>query len=139
MTKYLLDTNVVSELRRADRCDVRVAQWQSGTEPQSCFLSAISLMELRLGIELALRRDRKAGEALQSWYQNKVRPGFAGRILAVGDAVAESCAQLHAERPRSFRDSLILATALVHRLVLVTRNVHDFDHGEVPVINPWKG
>lgn len=139
MTKYLLDTNVISELRRADRCDARVAEWQSRAEPQSCYLSAISLMELRLGIELALRRDRKAGEALQAWYQNKVRPGFAGRILVVGDTVAESCAQLHAERPRSFRDSLILATALVHRLVLVTRNVDDFAHPTVPVINPWKG
>lgn len=134
---FLLDTNVVSELRKAARCDVRVAAWQEARKTEACFLSAITLLEIRLGIELARKKDWNKAKSLEVWLDGRVRRSFAGRILAVDEAVGEMCGRLHAERPRSFRDGLILATAAVHQLAVVTRNVKDFADGGVKVINPW--
>ena len=134
---FLLDTNVVSELRRAARCDARVAAWQAAQKPEACFLSAITPLEIRLGIELARKRDRNKAKALEAWLEERVKRGFAGRILAVDELVGEMCGRLHAQRSRSFRDGLILATAAVHQLTVVTRNVKDFADGDVRVINPW--
>ena len=134
---FLLDSNVVSELRKAARCDARVAAWQAAQNPEVCFLSAITLLEIRLGIELARTRDRTKAMVLEAWFEERVKPGFAGRILVVDDKVSELCGLLHAERPRSFRDGLILATAAVHELTVVTRNVKDFADSAVQVINPW--
>jgi len=134
---FLLDTNVVSELRKAARCDVRVAAWQAAQKPEACFLSAITLLEIRLGIELARKKDRNKAKGLESWLEGRVRRSFTGRILAVDEAVGEMCGRMHAERSRSFRNGLILATAAVHRLAVVTRNAKDFADGGVKVINPW--
>lgn len=134
---FLLDTNVVSELRKASRCHTRVAAWQAAQERESCYISAITLLEIRLGIELARKKDRKKAESLEAWYQDRVKPGFAGRVLPVDEAVGEMCGRLHAEGPRSFRDGLILATAAVHQLTVVTRNVKDFRGGGVAVVDPW--
>lgn len=134
---FLLDTNVVSELRKAARCDVRVAAWQAAQKPEVCFLSAITLLEIRLGIELARKKDRNKAKGLEVWLERRVKRSFAGRILPVDETVGEMCGRLHAERPRSFRDGLILATAAVHQLAVVTRNVKDFADGGVRVINPW--
>ncbi len=137
MPDFLLDTNVVSELRRGAKCDARVAAWQAAQSLEVCHLSVISLMEIRLGIELARRRDPKHGEILQTWYDTKVRPAFSKRMLPVTPEIAEKCAVLHAERTRPFRDSLILATALIHNLVVVTRNTKDFIDSPAQVLNPW--
>ena len=134
---FLLDTNVVSELRKAARCHVRVAAWQAAQKPEACFLGAITLLEIRLGIELARKKDRNMAKGLEAWLEGRVKRSFAGRILAVDEAVGDMCGRLHAERPRSFRDGLILATAAVHQLAVVTRNVKDFADGGVKVINPW--
>lgn len=134
---FLLDTNVISELRKASRCDARVSAWQRVQKPKACFLSAITLLEIRLGIELARKKDRKKAEYLEAWYEGRVKPAFVGRVIAVDEAVGEMCGRLHAGKPRSFRDGLILATAMVHRLTVVTRNVKDFAGGGVKVINPW--
>jgi predicted nucleic acid-binding protein len=122
MPEFLLDTNVVSELRRAKKCDPSVAAWQKSQLVESCYLSVISLMEIRLGIELAKRRDAVGAKALARWYEGQV---------------AEECAALHATRTRPFRDALILATAKVHRLTVVTRNEVDFVDAGTPVLNPW--
>jgi predicted nucleic acid-binding protein len=134
---FLLDTNVVSELRKASRCDPRVSAWQAAQKPETCFLSVITLLEIRLGIELARKSDRKKAATLGTWFEDRVKPAFAGRILAVDDPIAEMCGRSHAEGPRSFRDGLILATAAVHQLAVVTRNVKDFADSSVKVINPW--
>jgi predicted nucleic acid-binding protein len=134
---FLLDTNVVSELRKAARCDARVAAWQDAQKPERCFLSAITLLEIRLGIELARASDRKKANVLETWLEQRVKPGFAGRILPVDQKVAEMCGRIHAVGPRSFRDGLILATAVVHELTVVTRNVKDFAGGGAEVIDPW--
>ena len=137
MPDFLLDTNVVSELRRGVKCDACVAAWQTTQALDSCYLSVVSLMEIRLGIELARRRDPQQAEILQRWYHTKVRSAFSKRTLPVTPEIAEKCAELHAGRPRPFRDSLILATALVHNLVVVTRNTKDFIDSPAHILNPW--
>jgi predicted nucleic acid-binding protein len=137
MPDFLLDTNVVSELRRGAKCDARVAAWQAAQSPEACHLSVISLMEIRIGIELARRRNAKHGELLQTWYDTKVRSAFSKRTLPVTPGIAEKCAELHAERTRPFRDCLILATALANNLTVVTRNTKDFSDSAARILNPW--
>jgi len=137
---YLLDTNLVSELRkvRSGKADPGVAAWADGVDASSLFLSSITLHELELGVLLAERRDPTQGVLLRHWLQQAVMPAFAGRILAVDAAVARRSAALHGPDPKPFRDGLIAATALVHRLVVVTRNLADFEATGVPLLNPWQ-
>ena len=137
---YLLDTNVVSELRKGKTGKVNrnVSAWAKGVSPPTLFLSAISILELEIGILLIERRDRAQAVILRSWMEDHVLPAFDGRILAVDTAVARKCASLHVPTPRSDRDSLIAATAIVHGMTVVTRNVSDFEPTGVTVINPWQ-
>jgi predicted nucleic acid-binding protein len=138
---YLLDTNVVSELRKtnSDRADRLVTAWARGIAAESMFLSAISVLELERGTLLMERRDPAQGAMLRSWMENLVIPSFAGRILPVDTPVALRCAALHVPDPKSYRDALIAATALVHGMTVVTRNVSDFEPSGVAVLNPWNG
>jgi predicted nucleic acid-binding protein len=135
---YLLDTNIVSELRKTNtgKADRRIKAWADGVDAASMFLSAITLLELELGKLLMERRDSRRGAMLRSWVESQIPPAFDGRILAVDAAVAQRCAALHVPNPRSYRDSLIAATALVHGMTIVTRNVKDFTPTGVPVLNP---
>jgi len=137
---YLLDTNLVSELRkvRSGKADPGVAAWADKVDASSLFLSAITLHELELGVLLAERRDPTQGSLLRHWLEQAVMPAFAGRILEVDAAVARRSAALHGPDPKPFRDGLIAATALVHRLVVVTRNLADFEATGVPLLNPWQ-
>jgi predicted nucleic acid-binding protein len=137
---YLLDTNVVSELRKGKTGKVNrnVSAWAKGVSPPTLFLSAISILELEIGILLIERRDRAQAVILRSWMEDHVLPAFDGRILAVDTAVARKCAALHIPTPRSDRNSLIAATAIVHGMTVVTRNVSDFEPTGVTVINPWQ-
>ena len=136
---YLLDTNVVSELRKAKtgKADVNVVAWANSVPPASLFLSAISVLELETGILLIERRDPGQGKMLRDWFENQVLPAFEGRILVVDAAVARQCASLHVPDPRSDRDALIAAAALVHRMTVATRNVGDFKPTGVDILNPW--
>jgi predicted nucleic acid-binding protein len=134
---YLLDTNVVSELRRADRADTRVRAWADSAPAGAVFLSAISILELELGVLLSERKDPPQGRLLRRWLDAQVLTQFEGRILAVDLEVARQCARLHVPDPRSSRDAMIAATALVHAMTVVTRNVPDFAPTGVPVLNPW--
>jgi predicted nucleic acid-binding protein len=136
---YLLDTNVVSELRRAKtgKANPSVITWVESVSVGSLFLSAISVLELELGVLLIERRDTQQGVLLRAWFEHQVLPAFAGRILAVDVAVARRCARLHVPDPRSERDALIAATALNHRLTVVTRNEADFQPTGVKMLNPW--
>jgi len=137
---YLLDTNVVSELRkvRAGRSDPGVDAWADQVEPGSLFLSTITLHELELGVLLMERRDAKQGSLLRQWLEQAVLPAFGGRILVVDAAVARRSAALHGPDPQPFRDGLIAATALEHNLVVVTRNLADFEATGVKLLNPWQ-
>ena len=136
---FLLDTNVISELRKAGdgKADPAVVAWLSGMDASAFYLSAITVMELDLGIRLIERRDVAQGARLRSWFENQVLPEFADRTIPVDTAVALRCAPLHVPDPRPERDAFIAATALVHGMTIVTRNVADFrTAGFADVINP---
>ncbi len=137
---YLLDTNVVLELRKAKtgRADKNVMSWAQGVRPFELFLSVLSVLELEQGLLLIGRRDRAQAAMLRDWLENQVMPAFAGRVLPIDIPVALRCAKLHVPDPGGERDSLIAATALVHGMTIVTRNVADFAKSGVPIINPWK-
>jgi len=134
---YLLDTNVISELRKGRGAHEGVRKWAQALPATSLYLSVISILELEIGILLMERRDRRQGEALRAWMNTYVVPTFIGHILPVDIAVVQRCAALHVPNPRSDRDALIAATALVHGLIVVTRNTSDFRSTGVDVINPW--
>jgi toxin FitB len=136
---YLLDTNVVSELRkiRAGKADSRVAHWADSVDAANLYLSAITIQELEIGVLLIERRDAAQGAVFRAWLNAHVLPAFAGRILAVDTAVALRSARLHVPDLRPVRDALIAATALVHGMRVVTRNVADFEPTGVPTLNPW--
>ena len=134
---FLLDTNVISELRRPERTDDNVLRWAKAVPTASFFLSAISVLEIELGALQVARKDALQGAVLRAWIDDQVLPRFDGRILPVDTNVAMRCARLHVPDPRAERDSLIAATALVHGLMVVTRNVVDFEPMGVPLLNPW--
>ena len=136
---FVLDTHVVSELRRAKagKADKNVTVWALSVPHRALFLSAITILELETGALLVERRDPTQGAMLRAWIDGHVLPAFAGRVLAVDTAVAQRCARLHEPDPRSDRDSIIAATALVHGMTVVTRNVADFELTGVPILNPW--
>ena len=135
---YILDTNVVSELRKGKKAEHRVRMWDQSVPAASLYLSAISIMELEVGILLVERRDQKQGSVLRAWMESYVLPSFAGRILAIDTDVAQRCAALHVPNPKPERDALIAATALFHGLTVVTRNVSHFHSMGVPVVDPWQ-
>ncbi len=137
---YLLDTNVVSELRKIGdgKADARVAAWVDTEDAESFFISAITILELERGVLGIQRRDAAQGARLRAWLDNHVRPEFAGRILPIDDQIAMRCVHLHIPDRRNEVDALIAATALVHGLTVATRNVRDFEGTGVVVVNPWQ-
>jgi predicted nucleic acid-binding protein len=134
---YILDTNVISELRKARKTHPNVKKWAEPLPSASLYISVISVLELEIGILLVNRRDQQQGAILRAWMDGHVLPTFSNRILAMDTAVAQRCATLHVPNPRSDRDALIAATALVHGLTVATRNVADFERTGVGVFNPW--
>ena len=137
---YLLDTNVISELRKAKSisCNQNVIDWAKNVSPSSLYISVITILEIEIGVLLVERRDPAQGAVLRSWLNAHVLPVFAERILYIDVAVAQRCAKLHVPNPHSDRDALIAATALVHGMTIVTRNVNDFNQTEVEILNPWQ-
>lgn len=134
---FLLDTNVISELRRRDKSDRNVVAWASAIPVNSFFISVISVLEIELGAQLMARKDAAKGAVLRAWIDQQVLRRFEGRIIAIDASVAQRCASLHVPNPRPDIDALIAATALVHGLTVVTRNIADFDATGVALINPW--
>jgi predicted nucleic acid-binding protein len=136
---FLLDTNVISELRKAGdrKADATVVAWLSSADAESFYLSALTLMEIEVGILRMERWDVAQGARLRAWMNHHILPEFAERTLPVDRAVALRAAHLHAPDPRPDRDSLIAATALVHGMIVVTRNTADFTPTGVAVMNPW--
>lgn len=136
---YLLDTNVVSELRKAKsgKADKNVVSWANSISATTLFLSTITILELETGVLLVERRDATQGAVLRSWLNNHVLPTFSDRIIVVDIAVAQRCAKLHVPDPCSDRDALIAATAMVHGMTVVTRNIKDFESMGVELLNPW--
>ncbi|MBC3830106.1 type II toxin-antitoxin system VapC family toxin [Undibacterium amnicola] len=137
---FILDTNVVSELRkvRLGKADENVARWADSVNTIDLYLSVITIQELEIGILLVERRDTLQGAMLRSWLNSHVLPAFANRILPIDTLVARRSAQLHVPNPQPIRDGLIAATALVHGMMVVTRNVDDFKSTGVQILDPWE-
>lgn len=135
---HLLDTNVVSELRKSPASiDPSVRDWVGRQSPESLFLSVITVMELEIGVARVERRDREQGRRLRAWLDERVLSAFRNRVLAVDLEVAQRAARMHVPDPRPERDTLIAATGLVHAMPVVTRNARDFRATGVDVVNPW--
>jgi len=136
---YLIDTNVLSEFRKAEsgRADPGVASWASQTVADSMYLSVVTILELQIGALRIERRD-PAQSAIRRWINDYVMQVFAGRILSADSEIALRCAPLHVPDKRPERDAWIAATALVHGMTVVTRNAADFQPMGVPVLNPWE-
>ncbi len=135
---FLLDTNVVSELRkRSDVVDAQVLGWARRYPARDLYISVVTVMEIELGVALLERRDRRQGTVLRQWMESGVLAGFAGRILPVDTEVAVRAAHLHVPDPRPARDAFIAATADVHGLTVVTRNLKDFQPTGVAALDPW--
>jgi predicted nucleic acid-binding protein len=137
---YVLDTNVLSELRkvRLGKADANVTAWTESVDAADLFVSAITIMELELGVLSIERKDATQGAMLRGWLEQHVLPEFSGRTLSIDTAVAQRCARLHVPDKRGERDALIAATALVHGMAVVTRNVADFEPTGVTIVNPWE-
>ena len=136
---FVLDTNVVSELRkvRFGKADKNLAAWTESVDAADLFVSAITIMELEHGVLSIERKNAAQGALLRSWLEQHVLPEFYRRTLPVDIAVAQRCARLHVPDRRGERDAFIAATALVHGMTVVTRNIADFKPTGVPLINPW--
>ena len=137
---FVLDTNVVSELRkvRLGKANTNVTAWAESVDAADLFVSAITIMELELGVLAIERKDATQGAILRLWLEQHVLPEFSRRTLPVDTAVAQRCARLHVPDKRGERDALIAATALVHGMTVVTRNIADFAPTGVSLINPWE-
>lgn len=137
---FVLDTNVVSELRKVHlgKANTNVATWAQSVNATELFVSAITLMELELGVLSIERKDTAQGALLRLWFEQQVLPEFSERTLPIDTAVALRCARLHVPDKRGERDALIAATALVHGMTVVTRNVADFMPTGVALLNPWE-
>jgi predicted nucleic acid-binding protein len=138
---YFLDRNVISELRKArtGKADLCVLQWASGIPSEMPYQSVIRVLEFEMGALSLERRDHYQGRLIRRWLEDQVLPTFEGRILAVDTAVARKCGELNVPDRRAERDAMIAATAFVHRLKVVTRNVTDFDQSMIEIVNPWTG
>ncbi len=137
---YLLDTNVISELRKIKpgKADRNVAAWSASVAAEMLFVSTISLHEIEHGILLKERSDPTQGAILRAWFDNHVLPAFAGRVLDVDTAVALRSARLHVPDPRPTRDAFIAGTALQHGMTIVSRNTADFEPMGTTILNPWE-
>lgn len=134
--RYLLDTNVLSETRKR-QADAHVMAFLSSTEPTALFLSVLTLGELRKGVVIKRRSDPDAAERIASWIDG-LELSFADRILGLDAATTKLWGQLSAERPRPVVDTLLAATAIIHGLTFVTRNIADVSDIAVKVHDPWK-
>ena len=137
---YLLDTNVVSELRKANtrKADKNVMAWAQQVSSSKLFISVVTVLELETGILQLERKDQNQGEVLRQWLESHVLPAFENRTLDLNTVIARQCAKLHVPDPRSDRDAMIAASALVFDMTVVTRNTKDFEHTGVSLLNPWE-
>jgi toxin FitB len=133
---YLVDTNIISELRRRDRANPGVLGWFGETPEELIAISVVTVAELEAGVRKIERRDAAQGALIRRWVQG-VLAAFVGRILPIDADVARICGGLHVPDPRPERDAWIAATAIVRGLTIVTRNTRDFAPMGVRTFDPW--
>ncbi len=133
---YLIDTNVISELRKGDRADPNVISWYADVADAEVYLSALTLGELRQGVERVRRKDTRAAAALESWL-GRVADQHGGRVLPVDWSIAEEWGRMGVPDPLPVVDGLLAATAKVLGLTLVTRNIADVERTGVSCVNPF--
>jgi len=138
MNGYLLDTNVISELRKfgTGKCDAKVEKWIASIDAETTFISVVTVLEIEYGVVQIEQRDAAQGALLRAWFEGKVLPEYRNRMLPIDAAVARRCVRL--PNRRSEMDALIAATALVHDLIVVTRNARDFTGTGARIVNPWE-
>lgn len=136
---YLLDTNVISELRKikSGKANKAVEEWGKSIPVSAMFVSVITILELEMGILAKERKDKIQSRVLREWFDKQVMPTFKDRIIPIDVSVAKQCAKFHVPNPKSERDALIAATAKTHGMILVTRNLADFKDIKIKLINPW--
>ena len=134
---YLIDTNVLSELRKGQRCDPHVSTWFARVPERELYLSVLVIGEIRRGVERIRLRDAQSAAALDGWL-TRVITGYSDRILSVNHEIAEEWGRMNAVRPLSTVDSLLAATAKIHGLTLVTRNIADIATTGVAYLNPFE-
>jgi toxin FitB len=134
---FLLDTTVVSDLRRRDKANRNVLAWAESRDTAEFFISVVSILELEVGTLLLARKDMVQAQIYRTWIDSVVLPEFGRRILPIDTPVAIQCAKLHVPDKRPERDALIAATALVHGMTVVTRNTEDFEPTGAKLFNPW--
>jgi len=134
---YLIDTNIISEVRKGTRCDAHVSAWYASIADEDLFLSTLVLGEIRTGVELARRRDRGKAVALERWLRD-IETAFDGRVLGIDNAVSDQWGRMSAIRPVPVIGGLLAATALANGLTLVTRNDRDVAGLGATVLNPFK-
>src|SRR4051794_7677184 len=133
---FILDTNVVSELRKKNKTDSNVAEWALRETAERLFMSVVTVRELEYGVLLVARKDARQAATLGAWLEG-VLQRFEGRIIDIDMAIARRCAALHVPDPKPERDGWIAAAALVHNMTVVTRNTRDFEATGVKLFNPW--
>lgn len=136
---FLLDTNVVSELRKtgSSKVNSQVEKWAASTPATQTFISVITIFEIERGVLRMERRDRQQGQILRTWLNDYVLTHYSDRTIPVSTLIAQRCASLHIPDPMPDYDALIAATALEHDLTVVTRNLGDFERTGVKLLNPW--
>ena len=137
MKRYLIDTNVISEFRKKERCNPNVRQWFETVEERNIFLSVLVVGELRCGIERIKRKDPQAAFHLDNWLQEVV-DNYSNRIFPVTQEIAEAWGTMNVPDPVSTVDGLLAATAKIHNCILVTRNVKDICRCGVDFYNPFE-
>jgi hypothetical protein len=135
--KYLLDTNVISEMRKLHRANSSVRRWEASVDARDMYLSVITVFEAEMGILRLDRKDKRQAQILRTWLHTRILPAFADRMVPMDANVALTSARFHVPNPCSLRDSFIAASALVHDMTVVTRNVADFKPTGAMVLNPW--
>jgi len=139
MKGLLLDTNVVSELRKPEsKRNPQVTEWARGKDFRNSYLSVITITELKVGILRAKRRDLIQSEILRKWLESNILDNYKGRILNIDTEIAQYAAALQVPDKHQLADAYIAATALAHKLTLATRNVEDFLDTGVQIENPWE-
>lgn len=135
---YLIDTNVLSELRKAHRANAKVRNWHSEQEVEKLWISVISLLEIKIGIVRAQNNDPDFSKVLSKWYDSQLVPSYFGRILSIDQRIAEERSDFEKIRTLPYSDALIAATAVVYGMIVVTRNTGDFIDLGITLINPWE-